>query len=112
MEIGIIASWIILSIIFSISGRNRRIGFFRALIICLIFSPIIGLIVILLSEKKSEILMKLKIAYEAGSISEKEYNRQVRKIVPNKEDKKNALIGYIVIFIILIIIFLGIKFLT
>ena len=98
--------WVILSILFAASGRNRRIGFGRALLACLLLSPLIGLIIILLSEKHSEILMKYKIAHDSGNLSDEEYDRKVREIIPNKEDKHNEFIGWIVVIVIGLVIYL------
>jgi len=102
--------WIILSILFASLGRNRKIGFGRAFLICILLSPLIGLIVVLISEKHSESLMKLKIAHDSGSLTKEEYNREVRKIVPNKEDKQNMLIGYAVVAFVVLVIYLIIKY--
>lgn len=46
--------WILLSIVIAIEGKNRRIGFWWGLIACLLLSPLIGLIIVLLSEKKTK----------------------------------------------------------
>jgi len=89
-----IVLWLLISFALAFAGRSRKIGFTRALLLSLLLSPLIGLIFILLSEKKSETLMKLKIAYDSGSITKEQYNRQVRKVNPNKEDTENMLIGY------------------
>lgn len=107
---GIVILWIILSILFASLGRNRKIGFGRAFLICILLSPLIGLIVVLISEKHAESLMKLKIAHDSGSLSKEEYNKEVRKIVPNKEDKQNMLIGYTIVAVIGLIIYLIIRF--
>lgn len=48
----IIILWIIFSLIVAHYGDERKIGRGGLLIICLIFSPLIGLIVLLSSEKK------------------------------------------------------------
>jgi len=71
---------------------------------------LIGLIVVLISEKHSESLMKYKIAYDSGSMTKEEYDKKVREIVPNKEDKQNMLIGYAVVAAIGLIIYLIIRF--
>ena len=109
--IGIVILWIVLSILFASLGYSRKIGFGRAFLICILLSPLIGLIVVLISEKHSESLIKLKIAHDAGSLTKEEYEKKVRKIVPNKEDKHNMLIGYAVVAVIGVIIYLIIRFL-
>ena len=103
---GAIIIWIILSLVFASLGKTRKIGFGRALLICLLFSPLIGLIVVLISEKHSESLLKLKIAHDSGSLSDEEYNKKVRNITPNNEDKQNMLIGYAVVAVIAVIVYL------
>lgn len=105
----IIIIWIILSILIAALGRKRKIGFGRALLICILLSPLIGLIFVLVSEKHSESLMKLKIAHDAGSISDEEYNKAVRKIKPNKEDRNDMIIGFFVLAIIALIIYLLVR---
>ena len=106
---GIVILWIVLSILFASLGHNRKIGFGRAFLICILLSPLIGLIIVLISEKHSESLMKLKIAHDSGSLTKEEYNKQVRKIIPNKEDKKNMLLGYTVVIVVGLIIYLIIR---
>lgn len=43
---------LIVSLLFALIGRNRKIGFGWGLFFCLFLSPIIGLIIILCSKKK------------------------------------------------------------
>lgn len=108
---GLATSWILLSLFIASLGRNRKIGFGRALLICLILSPLIGLIFVLISEKHSESLLKLKIGHDSGSLTEEEYNKEVRKIVPNKEDKKNMWIGWGALAVAGLIVYLIVRFL-
>lgn len=49
---GLIILWIIFSLIVAHYGEERKIGRGGTLLVCLIFSPLIGLIVLLSSEKK------------------------------------------------------------
>ena len=109
MEIIAIA-WLILTFLISSSGRDRKIGFSRTFIICLLLSPIIGLIFLLLSEKNTESLMKLKISHDSGSITKEEYEKGVRKITPNNEDKSNARLGYLVIGAVILVVYLYMKY--
>ena len=44
---------VVLTIIISIAGKKRKIGFWISLLLCIFFTPIVGLIAVLLSEKKS-----------------------------------------------------------
>lgn len=103
--------WFGMSILAASFALNRRIGFFRAFIICLVLTPLIGLIVALISEKNSETLMKLKIAHDAGRLTDAEYERKVRKIVPQKGDKRNLMTGFSVVAIIALIVYWIFKFL-
>lgn len=45
---------VILSALIALLGRNRKIGYGWSLAICLLASPIVGLIFILFSKKKSD----------------------------------------------------------
>ena len=54
--------------------------------------------------------MKLKISYDSGSLTKEQYEKEVRKIAPNMEDKENMLIGYAVVGVVILIIYLIIKY--
>ncbi len=103
---GPVIIWIILSLLFASLGRNRKIGFGKALLICLLLSPLIGFIVVLISEKNSETLMKLKIAHDSGNLSDEQYDKKVRNVMPNKKDKQDMLIGYTVVIVVVLVIYL------
>lgn len=45
--------WIVISVIIASYGEKRKIGFTLALLVSLIFSPLIGFICVALSERKS-----------------------------------------------------------
>jgi hypothetical protein len=109
---GIVILWIVLSILFASLGRNRKIGFGRAFLTCILLTPLIGLIVVLVSEKHSESLMKLKIALDSGNLTKEEYDKKIRKIVPNNEDRQNMFIGYAVVSAIGLIIYLIFRYLV
>lgn len=51
----IILFWLIFSIIVGVIGSNRKIGFGLALLASLVLSPVIGLIITLVSESNSSI---------------------------------------------------------
>lgn len=51
---GIFIGWIIFSIIVGIVGSDRKIGFFGALFVSLLLSPLIGLIITLISKSKEQ----------------------------------------------------------
>lgn len=109
---GVVILWIFLSILIASFGRSRKIGFGRALLICIFLSPLIGLVFVLISEKHSESLMKLKISHDSGSLTKEDYEREVRRIVPNKEDKQNMLIGYVVVSAFGLILYLVFRYLV
>jgi tetratricopeptide (TPR) repeat protein len=46
-------SWIFLSLCVAFWGKSRKTGFVKALIMSLIFTPVTGLIIVLLSDKRS-----------------------------------------------------------
>ncbi|MCL1934209.1 MAG: hypothetical protein FWF53_10425 [Candidatus Azobacteroides sp.] len=48
----IVIIWVIISALVALLGENREIGYGWSLVLCLFLSPIIGLIIILLSKKK------------------------------------------------------------
>ena len=101
---GIVLMWLFFSFAFAFLGNQRKIGFSRALILCLLLSPIIGLIFILTSEKFSETTLKLKIQLDSNLISQEKYDMEMRKMYPNKEDKRNMWLGYGFVALILAII--------
>lgn len=49
----LILFWIFSIIAVSIKGKERKIGFWIALLLSVLFTPILGLIAVLLSEKKN-----------------------------------------------------------
>jgi uncharacterized membrane protein (DUF106 family) len=51
---GLFFLWIIFSLIVGAVGSNRRIGFWGAFLLSLILSPIIGLIITLISKDKED----------------------------------------------------------
>jgi hypothetical protein len=53
----VIVSLIIISSLVALLGRNRKIGYGWAFAICLLASPIIGLIIILLSKKNDTVFI-------------------------------------------------------
>ena len=58
--------WIVLSIIVAFIGSGKTIGFFLSLLLSLLFSPIIGLIIVALSKSKQTDLLEkelLKMKY-------------------------------------------------
>lgn len=112
----IIFFWIVLSFIVGFIGSQRRIGFFGAFILSLIFSPIIGILITALSksleaEKNEKImikntteqtkaiqkmskssyiddLFKLKSLLDSGLISEEEFNYEKERLNSIKESQK------------------------
>jgi len=58
---GILFAWIIFSVIVGAIGSNRQIGFFGAFFLSLILSPVIGLIITLVSKDKDDEEYKQKL---------------------------------------------------
>jgi uncharacterized membrane protein len=94
--------WFVLCFIVALVGENRKIGYWGVFFISLILSPLIGLIVGLVSDKKvtepqsqaqqqrqepmssvsiTEELTKLKQLHDAGAISEQEYTTAKEKLL-------------------------------
>ena len=48
----IVIIWVVISALVALLGEKREIGYGWSLVLCLFLSPIIGLIIILLSKKK------------------------------------------------------------
>lgn len=53
MEVLVIFFWILLSLIVAAFGSRRRIGFWFTLFISILFSPLIGILAVVLSEKST-----------------------------------------------------------
>jgi hypothetical protein len=93
-----IIAWVILSIIIGALGKDRKCGFFYAMIASLLFSPVIGAIYVALSDRKSDIKMKEDISAtskilklkelsdlrDKGAITGEEYEKLKREIIPNE----------------------------
>ncbi|MDP2890511.1 MAG: hypothetical protein Q8P34_16285 [Bacteroidota bacterium] len=96
----VVIGWILLSLIIASYGRKRKIGFGVALLACLLLSPVIGGIIIALSDNESDNLNKLKISFDAGVIDKEEYQKRVRSIAPSErdieEDKENMRNGCLI----------------
>lgn len=89
--------WIVLSFVFASIGGKRKIGYVPTLLICLIFSPLIGIICVALSKDKqtdrlekqmlgvnvtepvptTEDFKTLEMARVSGIITEEEYKRRL-----------------------------------
>jgi len=95
--------WILLSFFVGSLGRHKNIGFSSAFIICLLLSPLIGLIVVLFSGNKIN-LNDEKIAYDAGIITDAEFKEKIRKVIPTHEDKEDMKRGYLIAGAIVIIV--------
>lgn len=66
MEGALVINWVVLSFVIAYAGRNRKIGWAAALFFSLVFSPVIGLIAILVSSKKTSITKQWE-DYEEGA---------------------------------------------
>ncbi len=89
----IIWTLICLSIPYFLASDKREIGFFLGFLSCFLLSPLIGIIIILLSkEKKTDIktneksnvsseIIKLNELHEKGLISKEQLDNQIKKIL-------------------------------
>lgn len=99
----IFVSWIFISFIIGFVGDSRKIGFTGAFFACLFLSPLLGIIVVLSSKRKSDEewqkkilnnskpkentasiageIDKLRQLKESGSISDEEFNNLKSKII-------------------------------
>lgn len=58
---GIFITWLVFSLVVGYIGGDRKIGFFGAFFLSLLLSPIIGLIITLLSKDEAEEARKAKM---------------------------------------------------
>ncbi len=105
----IIILWMLVSALIALAGKNRKIGYFRTFALSLLLSPIIGLIIALFSEKDTDSLIKLKFMLDSGVIEKDEYDKEYRKIIPTREDKRNERIGYLIAILIILVIYLILR---
>lgn len=81
--ISLIIIQIVLSIIVAVILRRRKIGFIALFFICILFSPIVGIIVGLISKRKTSISNKERLTLslykmrEAGEISTEEFKERM-----------------------------------
>lgn len=97
-EEGAIIIWFILCFIVGAIGTNRKIGFWKAFFFSLILSPVFGVIITLISPKKENVvvinqsknessrsiadeLKKYQELKDAGTISDKEFNKIKTKLL-------------------------------
>lgn len=80
--------WLLLSFIVGAFGSDRKIGFFGALLLSLFLSPLIGVIGVALSERKSakpknyeSQLIKLAELKDKNLISEDDFNEEKKRIL-------------------------------
>ncbi|OQW94299.1 MAG: hypothetical protein BWK79_06540 [Beggiatoa sp. IS2] len=50
----VVATWLILSLILGITGRNRKMGFWGYFFASIILTPVIGLLLVLVSDPRPE----------------------------------------------------------
>lgn len=67
--------WIVFSVIVAILGSSRRIGFGAALFVSILLSPVIGFIVVICSQRKSNI----------------EFQKRMLAATESKSYKKNSI---------------------
>ncbi len=60
--VALIVVWIIFSLLVALLGSSRRIGFTKSLVAAIILTPVIGIVIALLSKSKKEIARKEDLA--------------------------------------------------
>lgn len=66
----VVVLWIVFSLIIGFAGSDKKIGFGGALFCSLLLSPIIGLIIVLVSSNKENIFEKYNYALDKGKRAE------------------------------------------
>lgn len=84
---GYFLAWAFLSLIVGALGSDRKIGFFWALFFSLLFSPVVGILIVAFSDKKLskeqqdaariDQLDKLLRLKQGGAITEEDYDKRV-----------------------------------
>ena len=77
-----ILGWIIFSFVIGFVGSGRKIGFWGAFFLSLLLSPIIGLIVTLVSKNKDDEVYKKKVLE-----TQKSQEEALNKIIKSKESE-------------------------
>lgn len=64
----VLLSWLFASWIIGEFGRNKRLGFFGNFLVSLVFSPVVGLIVIWVSRDRPRLLRRRGIAKSTSTV--------------------------------------------
>ncbi len=83
----VIIMWIVFSIIVGAIGSGRNIGFWGALFLSLLLSPLIGLIITLISKNKEE------EAYKEKVLTVQEKQQEALDKISKAEKEKNTSIA-------------------
>ena len=86
--------WIVLSIIVAFVGSGKTIGFFLSLLLSLLFSPIIGLIIVALSKSKQIVALEKEIKMMKGENYKTDVeifkeHRELKRSVSNNQIESN-----------------------
>src|SRR5680860_491256 len=91
---GIFIGWFVFSLIVGIIGADRKIGFWSSFFLSLILSPLIGLIIALLSKNKSEdIYEKNLLEIQKNTLNKLNEQEPVRKSLIEELEKLSLLKG-------------------
>lgn len=98
----IIILWLIFSFIVAAIGESRSIGFWGALFLSILLSPLIGLIVVLCSERNSDIahkrkmeeLAKTQIRAQAGTLTDEEKIKLFDEMTQKAKHEKDEFAKY------------------
>ena len=94
---GIFFGWIIFSLVVGAIGSNRKIGFWGAFFLSLILSPVIGLIIALVSKDKDDEEYKQKLLHTQqkqqetlsnleSSVNKRSLSEELEKIKKMKDE--------------------------
>lgn len=73
--------WIILAILVGILGKDRKIGFGLSFFLSIILSPLIGLIIVLISDKSKKVIKKQKYKEFKELAEKEEYKENYKKAI-------------------------------
>jgi phosphate/sulfate permease len=77
----IVIFWIGLALIVGVVGKNRKIGFAGAFLLAILLSPIIGLVIALLSKTKKDIIEEHKFLAYKELAKEAEFKGQIDQAI-------------------------------
>lgn len=89
----IFVAWISLSVVAAIIGSDRTIGWLTAFVLSILLSPLIGLIFVFASDKKSDVAYRKAVLEQQG-------------IVMPQQEREGLSSGWIVLIVIVVLLFI------